>query len=108
MSQQLLDVLKEQRRQRRLRFWLGFVAILLVGGLWAQLSKDPIGPAFGNGFVGEAEEDIFFEDAPAEEFFDTTTIAPEPIDDEEPAVTLTTAPEPTTDEAEITTTVTEP
>jgi hypothetical protein len=89
VSQQLLDVLKEQRRQRRLRFWLGFLAILLVGGLWAQLSKDPIGPAFGNDFVVEAEEEIFFED-------------------DAPPVPLTTVAEPTTTEAEVTTTVTEP
>lgn len=76
MSQQLLDVLKQQRRQRRLRFWFGFLAILLVGGLWAQLSKDPIGPAFGNDFGVEAEEEIFFEDVPAEDFIETTTVPP--------------------------------
>lgn len=74
MSQQLLDALKQQRRRRRLSFWIGFLSILLIGGLWAQLSKDPIGPDFINGRVFEAEEDVFFEEAPAVEVVTTTAV----------------------------------
>lgn len=49
------SVVGAQRRRRRLRFWLGFGAIALVGGLWAGLSKEPIGPGlFNEGFVEEA------------------------------------------------------
>lgn len=74
------------------------MAILLVGGLWAQLSKDPIGPEFGD-FVVEAEEEIFFEDdAPAIPVPLTTVVEP----------TTTEADDPSTTEAENTTTVTEP
>jgi hypothetical protein len=51
------SVLRAQRRRRRVRFWLGFGVILLVGGLWAGLTKDPARPAlldqFGGGGVAE-------------------------------------------------------
>ncbi len=40
--------MKAQRRRRRLRFWIGFVAILFIGSLWAGLSRDPL-----------PEEDVF-------------------------------------------------
>jgi len=76
VSQQLLEVLNQQRRRRRLQFWCGFLAILLVGGLWAQLSKDPINEGFFD--VIEAEEEIFFEDEPAVEEFE------EPMEEEAP------------------------
>lgn len=77
------SVVAGQRRRRRVRFWLGFAVIALIGGLWAGLSKDPIGPGLFN-------EGVIFEDAPAieiGEFEDfevpTTTIGPElpPPDD---------------------------
>ncbi len=40
------QTLGAQRRRRRLMFWAGFLAILVLGSLWAGLSKDPLGPNF--------------------------------------------------------------
>lgn len=68
------QVVAQQRRQRLVRFWIGFVVILVLGGLWAGLSKDPTG--FG---------DVFGDD----EFFDQPAVeAPGPPPD---AVFTTTA-----------------
>ena len=61
MSDELRDVLATQRRQRRLRFWLGLGVLLLVGSLWAGLSKDPIGNGFDDVVIQGAE---VVEDAP--------------------------------------------
>lgn len=71
------SVLRAQRRRRRVRFWLGFGAILLIGGLWAGLTKDPARPALldqfgGPGFavdaeVGVAEEEVEFAPVPTTE-----------------------------------------
>lgn len=93
------QVVAAQRRRRRLRFWAGFGAIALIGGLWAGLSKDPLGPGiFGNdrGFVDQpAAEVVEFDD------FDVpaTTVGPAELDDpvtseseQPPATTTTTAP----------------
>ncbi len=111
VSQQLLDVLKQQRRRRRRGFWLGFLAIFVVGGLWAQLSKDPIGPAFANDFVVEAEEEIFFEDVPAIPEPPITTM-PETTTITEPTTTgegpETTPPSPDDTLVDSETTVTQP
>lgn len=112
VSQQLLDVLKQQRRRRRRSFWLGFLAIFVVGGLWAQLSKDPIGPAFADDFVIEAEEDIFFEDEPAileppiTTIPETTTTGVDPPDSSVAPSTTGVDPDDTLADSE--TTVTEP
>jgi len=72
------QVIAGQRRRRRLRFWLGFAVIAVLGGLWAGLTTDPLGPGIFGG------EDVVF-DAPAAEVaefedFDvptTTVTAPE-------------------------------
>ena len=49
MSSDVGEMVKAQRRRRRLVFWVGFLAILVVGALWAGLSKDPRGPGgFGD------------------------------------------------------------
>lgn len=72
------SVLRAQQRRRRVRFWLGFGAILLVGGLWAGLTKDPARPDLLNRFGGV---DVAVE-AEAVEF------APAPV----PAVTTTVGP----------------
>lgn len=44
------DVVAAQRRRRRLVFWAGFLAIAVIGSLWAGLSKDPLGPEFFDEF----------------------------------------------------------
>ena len=49
MSSDIGDILRVQKRRRRLVFWLGFLTLAIVGALWAGLSKDPR----GNGFGGE-------------------------------------------------------
>lgn len=48
LSSEIGEILKTQKRRRRLVFWSGFLAILLIGTLWASLSKDPRGPGFGD------------------------------------------------------------
>lgn len=40
------DVIRAQRRRRRLRFWLVFLAIAGVGSAWAGLTKDSLAPGF--------------------------------------------------------------
>lgn len=52
MNPEIQDVLRAQNRRRRIAFWVGFLAILLVGSLWAGLSKDPLNPAFFGIAVG--------------------------------------------------------
>ncbi len=89
------QVIAGQRRHRRLRFWLGFAVIALLGGLWAGLTTDPLGPGIFGG------EDVIF-DAPAAEVaefedFDvpTTTEAPAPVPPETtgpPSTATTTGP----------------
>lgn len=68
MSQQVRDVLRRQQQQRRLRFGLGFLAILVIGGVWAQLSKDPLQAPFADdvGFdvVDAVEEEPMFIEEP--------------------------------------------
>lgn len=47
------DILRVQKRRRRLVFWLGFLTLAVLGALWAGLSKDPRGNGFGGDvFVG--------------------------------------------------------
>ncbi|MEM7324508.1 MAG: hypothetical protein AAF531_15570 [Actinomycetota bacterium] len=85
MSQQLLDVLKQQRRRRRLGFWVGFLAILLVGGLWAQLSKDPLNAPFAGEFQdfpaepAVVEAELILEDVPTTTIPPPTTVSPTTI-----------------------------
>ncbi len=88
MSQDLLHLLKAQRRRRRLGFWLGFVGILLIGGVWAQFSKDPIAPGFANDFVVEAEEEIFFDEPDFAPVPTTVAIEPATTIPEEPTTTV--------------------
>lgn len=57
-SADVSSVLRAQRRRRRARFWLGFAAILLVGGLWAGLTKDPARPALLGGINGGGAVDV--------------------------------------------------
>ena len=88
------QVIAGQRRRRRLRFWLGFAVIALLGGLWAGLTTDPLGPGIFGG------EDVIF-DAPAaevaefEDFDVPTTTAPAPVPPETtgpPSTATTTGP----------------
>ncbi len=82
------QVIAGQRRRRRLRFWLGFVVIAVLGGLWAGLTTDPLGP----GIFGD--QNVVF-DAPAAEVaeFDDFDV---PTTTEAPAVPETTGPPSTT------------
>lgn len=78
------QVVAAQRRRRRLQFWLGFATIAIIGGLWAGLTTDPLGPGlFGDEGVFDqpADEIVEFQDfevpttvGPAD--FDTTTTGP--------------------------------
>lgn len=96
------QVVAAQRRHRRLRFWLGFAVIALIGGLWAGLTKDPLGPGlFGDDAVFDAPavEVAEFEDfevpttvANLDDDLDTTTSGPE----EAPAPETTGPPLTTT------------
>ena len=52
MEPRLDEILRAQRRRRRLRFLAGFALLLLVGALWAGLSTDPLP---GGGFFGAAQ-----------------------------------------------------
>ncbi|MEM7275956.1 MAG: hypothetical protein AAF547_22965 [Actinomycetota bacterium] len=79
MSQELREVLAAQRRRRRLRFWAGLLALLIVGGLWAQLSKDPIGPQFGEVFA-EPDAVVIEQGEFIEQELTTTTVI---LDDED-------------------------
>ena len=88
----LREVLRAQRRRRLVRFWVGFVAILIVGGLWAGLTKDPVGPGrFGEAGFDEPAFEVVEAEAEVEE-------APVPV----PTTAIEPAPTPAT---ETTTTV---
>ncbi len=73
------SVVGAQRRRRRLRFWFGFAVIALVGGLWAGLTRDPLGPGLlDDGIVVDAPA---FEVGEFEDFDDLQvprTTAPDP------------------------------
>lgn len=94
MSEQLLDVLKAQRRRRRTGFWLGFFVIFALGGLWAQLSRDPIGPDFGDDFVNDVQADLV-EEVPAIEVPVTTEALPGEAELTTTDLSATTALSPT-------------
>lgn len=82
---ELNTVLKAQRRQRRLRFWAGFLAILIIGGLWAGLTKDPAGPGL---FDGDMIDRGFAEAEPAEFFADEPMLTTTAVFVDEPATTV--------------------
>lgn len=46
VTSEIREAVSAQQRRRRMVFWLGFLAILVAGALWAGLSKDPLGPDF--------------------------------------------------------------
>lgn len=48
-QQSVAEVVKHQNRVRRVWFWIGFLAIFVVGVAWAGLIRDPIVNA-NNGF----------------------------------------------------------
>ena len=53
LNPEIQDVLRAQKRQRRLKFWVGFAVIAVIGSLWAGLSKDPLGQGvFGFALIG--------------------------------------------------------
>ncbi len=42
MNPEIQDVLRDQNRKRRTRFWIGFFVLVMLGLAWAGLSKDPL------------------------------------------------------------------
>lgn len=92
MSSDVREMVNEQKRRRRLTFWGGFLAIAIVGSLWAGLSKDPRGPGFfgDEGFNDAVVDQPDFIDEPPPPLMTTGTF---PRGDElETTVPETTAP----------------
>ena len=47
MTNDVKTVIDKQRRKRRTAFGAGLVVLLVVGGLWAGLSREPLNPFDG-------------------------------------------------------------
>ena len=72
MAQQTVgQVIRDQRRTRRVQFWAGFLVLLMCGLAWAGLSRAPLSGfdrAIFDGPFGVPEPAIAIEDFPADAF----------------------------------------
>jgi hypothetical protein len=88
------EILRQQQQARRRNFWFGFVAIAVLGSLWAALIREPVDGNFFDG--GPAAEPALIDGGfePDDIAPIMTTTAPEPFETAPETLAPTNAVEP--------------